>query len=267
MPEDQLPLSQDQLLHKYPNHHKFQDSLDQHLLFKLNQLLLLDLQLDNHNCSSGSVQSLKQTPAPLPLYKEYLDHKYPKALDQYKHHKELDQYPLLLSVMDYHNNFKVNLDPNFKEDHKGHLKEHLLPLLLDHSNLKQDHHKVLQSDLHHKHSSKDQNNSERPEPHQQDFKEDLLPLQLDFQCSTQHHLEELDFKPCENNETHTLGTLRRLLYSFYYYNYYSMRLWMCINENMLVLLAIILLMLSKKPRNRSLPIPLILLQTCKKCEG
>merc|ERR1712038_2168532 len=192
--------------------------------------------------------------------------KYPKALDQFKHHKELDQYLSLLSVMDYHNNFKVNLGPNFKADHKGHLKD-LLPLLLDHSNLKQDHHKVLQSDLHHKHSNKGQNNLGRQDLHQQDFKDDLLPLQQDFLYSIHQHSEELDFKLCEIIEKHTLGNLKRLLYSCYYYSYYSIRLWMCINENMLVLLAIIFFMLSKNQENQSLPIPLILFQTRKSAEG
>jgi hypothetical protein len=42
---------------------------------------------------------------------------------------------------------------------------------------------------------------------------------------------------------------------------------MCVNENMLVLLAIIFFMLSKNHENQSLPIPLILSELEKSAEG
>jgi len=263
MLEDQYQLNQGQLPHKYPNLHKFQDSQDQHLLFELNQLQPLLLPLVSPNCNLDSVQFHKPTHV---LYHKLQDqHNHHKLLDQHNHHKELDPYLSLPSVMDCHNNFKVNQDLNSSNPNNFKEGLNLQPLLHDHNNLKQDHHKVLQSDLHNKHSNKGQNNLGRQDLHQQDFKDDLLPLQQDFLYSIHHHLEELDFKLCENIEKHTLGNLKRLLYSCYYYSYYSIRLWMCINENMLVLLAIIFFMLSKKPRKPILANPSHPLQNSKKC--
>ena len=140
MLEDQYQLNQDQLPHKYPNLHKFQDSQDQHLLFELNQLQPLLLPLVSPNCNLDSVQFHMPTHV---LYHKLQDqHNHHKLLDQHNHHKELDPYLLLPSVMDCHNNFKVNQDLNSSNPNNFKEGLNLQPLLHDHNNLKQDHHKV-----------------------------------------------------------------------------------------------------------------------------
>jgi len=193
MQEGQLLDNQD---HKYPNLPKSQDSQDLHLWSKLDQLQQLHLPEElsllqlNLNYSLDSAQSHKIVQSL--VYKESQGH---------NNHKVLDPHLSLHSVMDYHSSFKVSQDPSLfnKEGHNNLSK----PSLLDHNNLKQDHHKVLQSDHHHKDSNKDPNNSGQLDLHQQDFKEDLPPLQLDFLYLIQHRSEEHDFKHCERNEKHT----------------------------------------------------------------
>jgi len=178
---------QEDLHHKHPNLPKFQDSQDLHLLSKLDQLQqlplpepLLQLQF-NLNYSLDSAQSHKIDQSQ--VYKESQGH---------NNHRVLDRFLSLLSVMDYHSSFKVNPDPSLfnKEGHNNLSR----PSLLDHNNLKQDHHKVLQSDHPHKDSNKDLSNSEQLDLHQQDSKEGLPPLQLDFLYLTQQRSEEHDFK-------------------------------------------------------------------------
>jgi len=190
------------------------------------------------------------------------------GLNQYKalgpnSHQQTDLYLSLLSVMDYHNNSKVNLDQHFN---KGQV--YLLGLLLLHQdldNLKQDHPQVLQSDHHNKDFNKGLSSSGQPVPVPQDFKPDLVHLQQVFLYSIQHLSEVHDSKYCETNLKHTRGNLKRLLYSFYYC-IYALRLWMCINENMLlVLLAIILFMLSKTHKTSCQPTPHHPFQIMKQC--
>jgi hypothetical protein len=112
------------------------------------------------------------------------------------------------------------------------------------NNLKHDHHQVLQSDLYNKDYNSDPSSLEPPEfPLVFDFKAGQLHLQQDFQCLTLHPSEVRDSKCCARNLKRIQGTLKRLFYSCYYI--YALKLWMCLNENMLVLIAIILLLLSK----------------------
>lgn len=226
-------------------------------------MLHLHLLQDNLNYNSGLVQYRKINPVQLVAYKLLL------GLNQFKlvgHNlkQETDLHHLLLSAMEYHNNSKVNPDQYFNKGQALHNKGqahpvHLLPLHQGLDNLKQDHHQVLQSDLHSKDFNKDPSSLEQPG--HQDLQPDLVHLQQVFQYSIQLLSEVHDSKYCENCLKHTQGTLKRLLYSFYYY-IYALRLWMCINENMLlVVLAIILFMLSKTHQTSCKPTPLQPFQT------
>ena len=225
----------------------------------------------NPNYNSVLVQYHKLTPVLSLSLSSLLDLSQDNLVDL-NHHKETEElYLLLLSEMDYHSNSKVNLDRNSKvnldRNSKVNLDQHfnnhfnkgqvyLLDLMLLHQdldNLKQDHPQVLQSDHHNKDFNRGPSSLEQLSP--QDFKPDLVHLQQVFPYLIQQLSEVHVSKYCEKSLKHTQGTLKRLLYSFYYYMY-ALRLWMCINENMLlVLLAIILLMLSKTHQTSCKPTP------------
>jgi hypothetical protein len=160
-----------------------------------------------------------------------------------------------------------NLDQYFNNHFNNHFNPGQVNSLLSNkglNNLKHDPHQVLQSDLYSKDYNSDPNSLEPPDhlPLVFDFKAGQLHLQQDFQCLTLHPSEVRDSKRCARNLKRIRGTLKRLLYSCYYI--YALKLWMCINENMLVLIAITLVLLSKNPSNL-LPNLIILSDLQHKC--
>jgi hypothetical protein len=240
--------NQGPLLPEHHSHLKSLDSQDLPLLHNVDQWLhqpqQLPLQPVNLHYNLASAQYHKLTLVQLAVFNLLLDLNQFKQVDPNKVHQEMHRSQH--SVTESHSSSRVNLDQHFNNHSKqdqvvNHNSLHLDPGL---DNLKQDHLKVLQLDHHHKDSNKDLSNLERPGPLPlEDFNKDLQDLPQDSQYLTQQLLEVLDSKLCETYLKHTQGTLKRLLYSCYYI--YALRLWMCINENMLVLLAIILFMLSK----------------------